>query len=219
MNSNPLHPIWEKYKMTIDGLKVVKRAVKTKNSMDRQRLLQRTFIFEQDPNVINVDNIANAAEIEVDELFVVSFWAFFERNLRRYLQKKGILLKGIIPTDLGESIYNHFFDEVEYWKPDDILDFLKQNLLKDKPQLAGDAKAVYRYRSWIVHGKSEDAKDKVTPIPPKTIYMTLSQITQILLANLSEPTITAIFEKGVFRPISFDKTIYEGQQVQLIILE
>jgi len=32
---NPLPPIWENYKMSMDGLKVLKRAVKTKNAPDR----------------------------------------------------------------------------------------------------------------------------------------------------------------------------------------
>ncbi len=44
--SNPLPPVRENYKITIDGLKVIKRAVKTKNDQDKQRLLQRTFIFK-----------------------------------------------------------------------------------------------------------------------------------------------------------------------------
>ena len=63
MNSNPLSPIWEEYQITKDGLKVVKRAVKTRNSTDRQRLLQRSLIFDQQPNITNVDKIANAAEV------------------------------------------------------------------------------------------------------------------------------------------------------------
>ena len=57
--SNPLPPIWENYKMSMDGLKVLKRAVKTKNVPDRQRLLlQRTFIQKQTPEINNVDSVA-----------------------------------------------------------------------------------------------------------------------------------------------------------------
>ncbi len=220
MNSNPLSPIWEEYQITKDGLKVVKRAVKTRNSTDRQRLLQRSLIFEQQPNITNVDQIANAAEVEIEELFVVSLWAAFERFIRKYLQNKGILLKSITPTDLGEAVYNHFFEEVEYWKPDEIMDFIKQNLLKHNPHLAGDAKAIYRYRSWIVHGKSEQAREKVSSISTEKAYTTLNNIIQVLLANLSEPTITAIFEDGVFRPVqAVDNSIIEGQQVQLVVIQ
>ena len=160
----------------------------------------------------------NAAETKVDELFVVDLWAIFERLLRQYLQQKGHLLKKITPADLAQAVYAHFFEQVEYWKPDEILDFLKLNLLKDKLQLAGDAKAVYRYRSWIVHGKKDDAEDKVTPIPPKTTYATLGKISQILLANLDEPTITVVFENGVFRPVKpLDSAIGEGQELDFCL--
>jgi len=120
MNSNPLFPIWEAYQFTKDSLTIIKRAVKTKNPLERQRL---------------------------KELFVVSLWAAFERFLRNYLQHKGVLLTGITPIDLGEAVYNHFLAEVEYWKPDEILDFLKPNLLQHNPQLAGEAKTIYHYRS------------------------------------------------------------------------
>jgi len=59
----------------------------------------------------------------------------------------------ITPLDLGDGIYAHFFKEVEYWKPDNILDFLKLNVLKGNEHLAGSGKDIYRYRSDIVHGK------------------------------------------------------------------
>lgn len=219
MNSNPLPPVWEAYKITKDALKVVKRSVKTRNTTDRQRLLQRTLIFNQQPNVSNVDNISNAAELEVDELFVVDLWATFERFLRSYLQNKGFLLTSITPADLGEAIYSHFFEEVEYWKPDEILDFLKLNLLKHNPQLAGEAKAIYHYRSWIVHGKSDRTSNKSSPISTEMAYATLDDIIQILLANMSETTITAVFEKGIFRPVlPLDTAIAEGQEVQLFVI-
>ena len=41
------------------------------------------------------------------------------------MQEKGEILKNVTPLDLGDGIYAHFFKKVEYWKPDDILDFLK----------------------------------------------------------------------------------------------
>jgi hypothetical protein len=176
--SNPLPPVWEKYQMAVDGLKVIKRAVKTQNEKDRRRLLQRTFIIKQTPDVDNVDTVAESAEAEVQALFVVKLWAVFERFLRAYLQQKCVILKNITPTDLGDGIYDHFFKEVDYWKPDEILDFLKLNVLKNNEQLAGSAKDIYRYRSDIVHENQ----------PTKTIYpdfahTTLDRIVKILLAN------------------------------------
>ncbi len=176
--SNPLPPIWENYKMTVDGLKVIKRAVKKKNDLDRRRLLQRTFISKEAPDVDNVDTVAESAETDVQALFVVKLWAAFERFLRIYLQNKCAILKNMTPTDLGEGIYDHFFKEVEYWKPDEILDFLKLNVLKSNKQLAGSAKDIYRYRSDIVHGNQQGKK-----IYPDFAHTTLDRIIQILLAN------------------------------------
>jgi hypothetical protein len=219
MNSNPLPPIWETYKLTKDSLRVVKRAVKTRNSTDRQRLLQRTLVLNQQPEIFNVDSLANLAEMEIEELFVVSLWAAFERFLRDYLQHKGTLLRGITPANLGQAVYDHFFEEVEYWKPDEILDFLKDNLLQHNPQLAGDAKAIYHYRSWIVHGKSEQTSHKINPFLTEQAYTQLNDIIKILLDNLGESTITAVFEKGVFRPLTASNTLVEGQQVQLVIIQ
>jgi hypothetical protein len=220
MKSNPLSPIWESYQFTKDSLTIIKRAVKTKNPIERQRLLQRTHVFEQRPEVFDVDDFVKIVKVEVKELFVVSLWATFERFLRNYLQQKGVLLTGITPIDLGEAVYNHFLAEVEYWKPDEILDFLKPNLLQHNPQLAGAAKAIYHYRSWIVHGKNEDSRQKVSSFSPEKAYATLSDIIQILLASLSdESTFSAIFEQGVFRPLTAYNTQVEGQQVQLVIIQ
>ncbi|MDM8563129.1 hypothetical protein QUF54_07230 [Candidatus Marithioploca araucensis] len=97
MNSNPLFPIWEAYQFTKDSLTIIKRAVKTKNPLERQR----TIVFEQRPEVFNVDDFTQIVKVEIKELFVVSLWAAFERFLRNYLQDKGVLLTGITPIDLG----------------------------------------------------------------------------------------------------------------------
>lgn len=47
MWSNPLPPLWEAHKTTEDSFKMAKRALKTGNPKDRQRLLQRTAISLQ----------------------------------------------------------------------------------------------------------------------------------------------------------------------------
>jgi hypothetical protein len=219
MNSNPLQPVWDAYNLTQDSLKVIKRVVKTKNPTDRQRLLQRTEMVEQDPQIADVDDEAEASKVTVDELFLVGLWAAFERFLRGYLQNKGTLLTGIMPANLGEAIYNHFIQEVEYWKPDEILDFLKLNLLRKETQLAGEAKATYHYRSWIVHGKSMSLQDKVAPIAPQQAYETLDKIIQLLLATPDELLVSAIFEQGIFRPIQpVSNTISDGQPVKLLVM-
>ncbi len=61
-------------------------------------------------------------------------------------------------------------------------------------------------------------RQKVSPFSPEKAYATLNDIIDVLLTNLSESTITAIFEKGVFRPL-IPYTLLEGQEVQLFIIQ
>lgn len=191
MNLNPLDPLWEDYKTARDSLKVFKRAVKTDQTAYRKRLLQRTFLVEEVPTFLTddypsdqvkiVEDAVEKAVTQAENLFVVGLWAVFERFLRTYLQHKGLVLETVKPNDLGKAIYDHFKDEVEYWKPDEILDFLKFNVLKDNEELAGDAKHIYRYRSAIVHGKQFDEK-----IYPDVVHTKLSKIVS-LLQQVEEP--------------------------------
>lgn len=192
MNFNPLNPLWEEYKTTADGLMVFRRAVKTHQAIYRLRLLQRTFLAEEVPTFLTADYPNDqsihvvekdvvSAQSRIEKLFVVGLWAEFERFLRTYLQNKGAVLKAVKPTGLGEAIYTHFSEEVEYWKPDEILDFLKWNVLTNNEHLAGEAKDIYRYRSAIVHGKPPDKK-----IYPNYAHAKLSGIISILLQKEKE---------------------------------
>jgi hypothetical protein len=46
-----------------------------------------------------------------------------------YLQQKAIVIQqSVQPPALGNSFYQHLYREIEYWKPTDILDFLKESL-------------------------------------------------------------------------------------------
>lgn len=192
MNFNPLDPLWEEYKTTADSLMVFRRAVKTHQAVYRLRLLQRTFLAAEIPSVLTddypndqsiglVEKDVVSAQNRIEALFVVSLWAEFERFLRTYLQNKGTVLKTVRPTGLGEAIYTHFSEEVEYWKPEEILDFLKWNMLTGNESLAGEAKDIYRYRSAIVHGKLPDKK-----IYPNYAHAKLSGIISILLQKEEE---------------------------------
>lgn len=193
MNLKPLDPVWEDYKITADSLVVIKRAVKTAQSAHRLRLLQRTFLAAEQPDLLTevfkdeqlaelakkVDKAVISATAQMEDLFVVKLWATFERFFRTYLQNKGTVLRTIIPSDLGEAIYDHFRGEVEYWKPDEILDFLKLTVLRGNEHLAGDAKNIYRYRSEIVHDKPSAEK-----IYPNFAHARLADIISILLRHL-----------------------------------
>jgi len=59
-----------------------------------------------------------------------------------------------LPPDLGEFYYRHVYQEIDYWKPEDILDLLKHSLFKGDEQQIGRAKEVLKYRDWVAHGKN-----------------------------------------------------------------
>lgn len=179
MNFNPLPPIKQAYDIAQDSFRIAKRALKTQHPPTRQRLLQRTTLEMQ--TLREAERVINQNIQAAEGIFVLMLWATFEHFLRDYLQHKGVILQQMTPPDLAQALYRHFHEEVEFWRPEDILDFLKDSLLKQDPHLAGRAKSVYQFRNWIAHGKS--AKKSVSPVSPDSAYTALENIVNILLAN------------------------------------
>ncbi len=116
---------------------------------------------------------------EVEDLFVVALWAVFERFLRDYMEYKGNALKSVTPTDFGEELHMHFVKEVEYWKPQEMLDVLKRLPGADACQL-GEAKQIYEYRNWVAHGRNP-CKPPSAIVMPNFAYNTLNAIVTLLL--------------------------------------
>ncbi|HID98796.1 MAG TPA: hypothetical protein EYP59_00695, partial [Thiotrichaceae bacterium] len=178
MNSNPLPPIWQAYKTAQDSFRIAKRAIKTEYQPARQRLLQRTEMETQ--SITEAECLLEKSNKESDALFVLALWATFERFMRDDLQKRGQILCQTNPPDLGTSIYEHFEKEVEFWKPVEILDFLKKRLFKTQPDLIGHAKQVLAYRDWVAHGKNPKKLPSATQ-HPKDVFNTLNEIVETLL--------------------------------------
>jgi hypothetical protein len=177
---NPLTPLWQVYEMAKNSFKIANRALNTTEPKARLRLLQRTNV--ETLTITEAGYIIEESKKEIDALLVLALWAAFERFLRDYLQHKGkALQQHIIPADLADEMYLHFHREVEFWRPEDILEFLKLSLLKPQPHLAGEAKNIYNYRNWVAHGKSPQRK--VSSVTPAAAYATLEKIVDILLAN------------------------------------
>jgi hypothetical protein len=178
MNFNPLPPIKLAYETAQDSFRIARRALKTQHP-SRQRLLQRTVLDTQ--TLSEAERLINQNIQEAKGLYVLTLWATFERFLRDYLQHKGAILQQLAPPDLAQVMYRHFEEEVEFWRPDEILDFLRESLLKPYPHLAGEAKIIYNYRNWIAHGKNP--RKNVQSVFPESAYTTLESIVNILLAN------------------------------------
>jgi hypothetical protein len=180
MNSNPLPPMLQAYETARDSFKIAKRAIKTVNSPARQRLLQRTCVDRA--TLTDAECMIEESQSESDALFVLALWATFERFIRDDLQKRGQILCNSKPPVLGISIYQHFEKEVEFWKPGEILDFLKDSLFKKKANLIGHAKQILAYRDWVAHGKNPNKPPSAIPNITDA-YNTLDEIVETLLAN------------------------------------
>ena len=178
MNSNPLPFILLAYKMTHDSFKIAERAIKTKEA--KQRLLQRTCVEKL--TLTDAMCMIKEANKESDALFVLNIWEVFERFLKNDLQERGKLLRDTKPPALGNSIYQHFKKEVEFWRPGKILDFFKNSLFKDQTNLIGHAKQILAYRDWVAHGKNPKTPPS-SDIKPLAAYNTLNEIVETLLAN------------------------------------
>ena len=99
---------------------------------------------------------------EVEDLFVLSVWSKFERFVRDYLQQKGATLKTTNPAALANPLYEYFYNEVEYWKPNQILNLLKISSLTTNPHLIGQAKQVFPRSQPPVGNAFHDALRRTT---------------------------------------------------------
>jgi hypothetical protein len=181
-NHNPLPLIFEAFIIAQESLKAVKEIVKNSSHYPRS-------VLQKMPTLLNSSSpqqSINKSMTEIEDLFVLNLWATFERWLRDYLQKKGDSLKSTMPEELGEQLYKNFIKEVEYWKPENMLDILKNSIFADSQEnqrLVGHAKQILDYRNWIAHGRNQNRLPQITHLLPSAAYQTLNTI-----INLVEPS-------------------------------
>jgi hypothetical protein len=137
---NPLVSIWDTYQIVKGALQV---ATKATTHLNGHNLLESTPFAQS----------LKEGLAEINDLFVMSFWATFERFLRDYLQEKGTTLQKTQPAVLGQTMYAYFEEEVEFWKMEEVLEDILKEFLGPRKVLASQAKHILHYRNWIAHGK------------------------------------------------------------------
>jgi hypothetical protein len=175
--SNPLPTVRETYEASRDALIITKKVI-THN--DKETLLFHTTFGSK--NTTDAKKTIENSLKEQEDLFVLSLWSKFERFIRDYLQQKGATLQTTQPTALAYPMYQYFCDEVEFWKPHQMLDLLKKTLFTTHPHLIGQAKQVLEYRDWVAHGKNPN-KHPSSTVKAKFAYNTLNYIVETLLLN------------------------------------
>lgn len=164
-DSNPLDSIWQAYLTVEDCFKVAKRSAKITDL----RLISGTQFFNSVDSKIELS--ISSSRSESYDLFVLALWAIFERFVISYFQIKGEKLKQVIPESLGNRMHARFYDNIEYWRIDEVLDMLKDTI---DPNLIGNAKQIKNYRDWIAH--RNPTKQPEYRIQPKMAYDLLSKI-------------------------------------------
>ncbi|MCP4696143.1 MAG: hypothetical protein GY862_04750 [Gammaproteobacteria bacterium] len=189
--TNPLPPIWDTFKVADQAIRLARKmTVSPRLSRNakcqgevaayRRRLLKNTGTGSIDTWIFD-----RAIE-ENKDLFILALWAAFERFLRTYLQDKGRVLQlHVAPGLLRNAFYDHFHKEVEYWKPNEMLDLLKRSL-KNKIERISEAKDAVKYRDWVAHGKNR-AKQPPSNVVPKTAYRALDDIINELIRLDKQP--------------------------------
>jgi hypothetical protein len=166
---NPLPPIWKAYQTISNCLKMA-----TEKPVQAAPLTNDTELVDELP--ADSYHAIQQSHAELNDLFVLALWATFERCIRDYLQVKGDKLKTVLPTTLANPLYEHFYDEVEYWKPYDMLDMLKATL---SSTLLGHARQIVKYRDWVAHGRTPKKLPSAI-IKPSEAYKTLNEIINTL---------------------------------------
>jgi hypothetical protein len=201
MNSEPLMPILETYLVAVEALKVSKRVVTFSNKAklalnaldDNEPEIIKQIRFEKHKVGLNLLNrctvidqvtdltLKNSSQV-IDDLFVLSLWATFERYLIDFFQVKGEKICEILPSNLADVYYEHLSKEIEYWKPMEILDLLKRSLFKGNEQLIELAKDILKYRNWVAHGRNPNHLPSMN-ITPQMAYERLDDVISILIVN------------------------------------
>ncbi|HIE01284.1 MAG TPA: hypothetical protein EYP59_13510 [Thiotrichaceae bacterium] len=201
MNSEPLIPIWEAYLVAVEALKVSKRVVSFSNKAkqtlhtldDNESEMIKQISFEKHKLGLNLLNrctvidqvtdltLRNSSKV-IDDLFVLSLWATFERYLIDFFQVKGEKIREILPSNLADVYYEHLSREIEYWKPMEILDLLKRSVFKGNEQLIELAKDILKYRNWVAHGRNPNNLPAIN-ITPQMAYERLDDVMSILIIN------------------------------------
>jgi len=174
---NNLPQVEQAFRASLEALRMTQ--VITANIESYQALAEEMPVLigyhQQDTNL-------NRIRKELEDSFLVTSWAVFERFLRDYIEQKGHVLETVSPPDFGKELYEHFGKAIEYSKPEDILDMLKK-LPDADAQIISQAKKVYRYRNWVAHGRKPSRQPE--QIEPNDAYLVLNALVILLNPHCS----------------------------------
>jgi len=170
--NDPLKPILESYEAAIASIDVTKKILALKKVSNLPETIEPVLVGGlRNLSTDNFENIFAQAPKEVNDLFVVSIWAIFERWLRDYLQAKNYLHE---ITAINCSLHQNLAKQIEYLRADELLDLIEQGFYQPKSDFIKNARGIIKYRNWVAHGKKADKVPR--SVEPNDAYSILNSI-------------------------------------------
>lgn len=142
MSSQRLKDLFNTFQRLRDCLKVTRRAVRQGN-LD---LLDSTVFMGQSQTQAG-DWIDQATEV-ANDLAIVALWAWFERYMTEYAQTRASEIASIAQPGFDQQLQGKMAENIESWRPDEVLDVFKSIIHADQ---IGHAKNIKKYRDYIAH--------------------------------------------------------------------
>ncbi|SRR6266851_4443495 len=156
-----LDSIYTQYELANDCFKIAARA--TRNKIDN--LLKETA-FEVSTGT--AQKKIQKTRADTADLTVAAMWAYFERDLIDYVQRKGERLARLKPKPFTENFSAKLISEIEYWRAPELLDLFSGHINSD---LLGQAKQIKRFRDWVVHrNPNKPAPIKTDPVTAYRVF-------------------------------------------------
>jgi hypothetical protein len=174
---NPLDPIWNAHRITLDAYGVVRRAL-VLGPAERAAALQGGQ-FAGPATDAQVADLLDAAEDALDEQTVMFLFATFEATLRDHIAAQAPLLATVAAPGphFGPDLQHWFEEVVKRAYLDGVVGLFVPSA---GPALVRLANAIKVYRHWLAHGKRTAAPPTVAP---NSAYATLTSFLQ--LCNLA----------------------------------
>jgi len=164
---------WQNFCATQDALTIASKVIVTCETF----LLTDTEFLDDSPE--NALQIIKASRSAASDYAILSMWAIFERTLISIaeIESQKMLWKPALPLTI--AVQQKVSDNIEYWKPDEMLNLCK--IMVDG-NLIGQAKQIKHYRDWVAHKNPK--KGSPAKVTAETAYTVLISILKQLDANM-----------------------------------
>ena len=169
--------VWKMHNVSKDCLKVARRCiagVEGTRGAGQPRMLALTGFL--DGSFTDVEEYIQRCERNADEHVVLHLWATFEQVLIDRLAEQ---IDELRPAGgIQNAILVRTRQELSYWKPDILLDLLKNSENRERVGLAKQIKA---YRDWVAH--RNPAKPPPARVTPEIAFRVLSELLETMNGN------------------------------------